>query len=150
MLAELTLEEEGGGKKNLGVDEREDGAPTHSKSACAPRRAAAHLAHVRQYGRRLAVAKRHVYEAVVRHRAHGRDGRSLLPAAHRSRRHKEAGVLAIVRARHPLPARVVPEGLPLRREVAEARRDAEEEGVVLLEDLRRHLGNGRALLRRVH
>lgn len=72
---------------------------------------------------------------MVRQRAQRANDRALLPAALRARRHKDAGVLAPVAAARPLPARLVPERLPLRGEVAVASGDPEQEAVVLLECL---------------
>ena len=73
---------------------------------------------------------------MVRKGAHGRQRRALLAAALGGGRDEEAGVLAVVGARLPLLARVVPKGLPLVGQVAEAGRDPEEEGVILFELLR--------------
>ena len=55
--------------------------------------------------------------------------RRFLPAALGGGADEDAGVLAPVAARLPLCARVVPEGFPLRGEVAVAGGDAEEEAV---------------------
>ena len=70
---------------------------------------------------------------MVGHGAHGGDDGALLAAAHGGGADEDAGVFAPVGAAGPLRARVVPEGLPLGGEVAVARGDAEEEGVVLFE-----------------
>ena len=82
--------------------------------------------------------------------AHGRQGRALLAAALRGGRDEEADVLAVIPARLPLLARLVPKGLPLGREVAVARRDPEQEGVVGRELVRGDEGDRGRLARRVH
>ena len=87
---------------------------------------------------------------MVRERAHGRQRRALLPPALRGRRDEEAGVLAVVAARLPLLARVVPKGLPLGGQVAVARRDPEQEGVVLFELVRGDEGDRGRLAGCVH
>ena len=86
----------------------------------------------------------------MRKGAHDRQGRALLAAALRGRRDEEAGVLAVVAARLPLLARLVPKGLPLGGQVAVAGRDAEEEGVVLFELVRGDEGDRGRLAGRVH
>ena len=87
---------------------------------------------------------------MVGHGAHGRDGGALLAAAHGRGADEEAGVLAPVGAAGPLRAGVVPEGLPLRGEVAVARGDAEEEGVVFFERARVDVRDGGAFGGGVH
>lgn len=82
--------------------------------------------------------------------AHGRQGGALLAAALRGRRDEEADVLAVVTPRLPLLARLVPKGLPLRGEVAVARRDPEQEGVVGGQLVRGDEGDRGRLARRVH
>ena len=66
--------------------------------------------------------------------AQRRNRGALLPTARRGRADKEAGILAPQGALHPQLAGLVPEGLPLGREVAVAGRNAEEKGIVLLEN----------------
>ena len=87
---------------------------------------------------------------MMRQRAHGRNGRALLPPALRPRRHEHARILAPVAARAPLLAGLVPEGFPLRGEVAVAGGDAEEEGVVAFELVRGDCGDGGGFGGRVH
>lgn len=123
---------------------------THGESSRTPRRPTTNLLKVRQRRERRGVTQRHVDHAVVREGAHGRQRRALLPAALRGRRDEEADVLAVEAARLPLLARLVPEGPPLGREVAEAGRDAEEEGVVFLELVGGDDGDGGRLAGGVH
>ena len=73
---------------------------------------------------------------MVHKRAHGVHGRALLPATLCGRADKHTRVLAPVRAVLPLAAGLVPEDLPLGREIAVAGGDAKEDGVVSLEGLR--------------
>ena len=87
---------------------------------------------------------------MVRKGAHGRQRRALLAAALGGRRDEDADVLAVVAARLPLLAGLVPKGLPLGGEVAVAGRDAEEEGVVFLELVRGDEGDGGRLAGCVH
>lgn len=89
-----------------------------------------HLGEVGELGEGVLVAKGHVDDAVVGECGQGRQGGGLLAAAQAARADEEAGHLAVVAARLPLAARLVPEGLPLRREVAVPRGDADEEAVV--------------------
>lgn len=97
----------------------------------APGGASVDLGQVGQLGKGLGVAQGHVDDAVVGQRRHGGEGGGLLAAAGRGRGDEQAGVLAVEGARLPLAARVVPKGLPLRGEVAVARGDANQKGVVL-------------------
>lgn len=88
---------------------------------------------------------------MMRERAHRRDARRLLAAAHAGRRDEEAGVLAPEGAAHPLAAGPVPEGLELRGKVAVPRRDAEQERVELFQFGRVVQGlDGRVFGGRVH
>lgn len=80
------------------------------------------------------VAKRNVDNAVVGESAHGSESSALLSTALGAGGNKEAGVLAPEATGLPLAAGAVPEGPPLRGEVAVAGGDAHEEGIVLLED----------------
>ena len=83
--------------------------------------------------------------------AHGGHSGALLATALGRGADEQTRVLAPEAARLPLLARVVPEGPPLRGEVAVARRDAHQEGVVLLEGRGvGHLGDRAVLFRRVH
>lgn len=90
-----------------------------------------HLAQVGQLAKGLGVAQRHVADAMVGQRRHRRDGRGLLATTGAGGADEEAGELAVEGAGLPLAAGAVPEGLPLRGEVAVARGNAEEEAVVL-------------------
>ena len=65
----------------------------------------------------------------------GDDG-GFLPTSRRGRGHEDAGELAPVASGLPLPAGGIPERLPLRREIAVASRDAQQEGVVAFKDFR--------------
>jgi hypothetical protein len=69
----------------------------------------------------------------MRQGAEARDESALLAAALAAGADEHAGVLAPEGARGPLLARLVPEGLELRREVSVAGRDAKEDAVELLE-----------------
>lgn len=126
------------------------GRATYSKGTRTPRTSTPDLAQVAQNGEGGLVSQGYVDHAVVGHGAHGCDGRALLSPAHGRRADEDAGVFAPVGAAGPLRAGVVPEGLPLRGEVAVARGDAEEEGVVLFERDRVDGGNRGALGWGVH
>lgn len=80
------------------------------------------------------VPERDIDEAVVRERAHGRNRSALLSTALGRSANEDTSILAPVFTLLPLSTSLVPEGFPLRGEVAVAGRDAEEDGVVLLED----------------
>ena len=109
------------------------GAVAGGEGAGAPGGAAADLAHVGELAEAVLVAERHVHDAVVGEGAHGGDGGGLLAAAGGGGADEDAGELAVEAAGGPLATGLVPEGLPLRGEVAEAGRDAHQEAVVLLE-----------------
>jgi hypothetical protein len=66
------------------------------------------------------------------HRGHGSDDRRLLATTHRSSGDEDASVLAPITTRLPDASGLVPERLPLGREVAVTGWDAEEEGIVFL------------------
>ena len=68
---------------------------------------------------------------MVRKSAHSRQRRALLPSSLGGRADEDTDILAVISASLPLLAGLVPESLPLGREVAVTGRDAEEEGVVL-------------------
>lgn len=82
------------------------------------------------------VTERDVDDAVVGESAHGGDASGLLAATDGSSADEETGVLAPERTVLPLATSLVPESLELRGVVAVTGGDTEEEGVVLLEDLR--------------
>ena len=65
--------------------------------------------------------------------AHGRNGSGLLTATKGSGRDEDTNVFTPKATGSPDTARLVPEGLPLRREVAVAGGNTEEDGVVLEE-----------------
>ncbi len=87
---------------------------------------------------------------MVRKGAHGRNRRGLLPSTLGRSRDKDTGVFTPVGARLPLLAGAVPEGFPLGGEVAEAGRDAEEEGVVFSEFSSGDFGDAGVFGGRVH
>ena len=66
--------------------------------------------------------------------AHGSESSALLSTALGAGADEQAGVLAPEATGLPLTAGAVPEGPPLRGEVAVAGGNAQEEGIVLLED----------------
>lgn len=124
---------------------------TYSKGTGTPGRATADLRHVGKDAEGGLVAERHVDHAVVGQRGHGRKHGALLTTAHGGSGDEDTSVLAPVRTRLPLAAGLVPESLPLRREVAVARRDTEEVGIVLLQGGRVIEGRDAAVLgRSVH
>lgn len=100
------------------------------EAARAPGRATVDLGEVGQLAESGGVAQGHVDNAVVGEGGHGGEGGGLLAAAGGGGGDEEPRVLAVEAARLPLTASAVPEGLPLGGEVAEARGDAEQEGVV--------------------
>ena len=118
----------------------------YGKRSSTPGTSTPDLAHIAQDVKGSLVAEGHVDDSVVRERAHRRDDRALLSAAHRGRADEEARVLAPQGALHPQLARLVPEGLPLGREVAVAGGHAEEKGIVLLEHGRVVKGGDAAVL----
>lgn len=79
------------------------------------------------------VAQRHVEEAVVGEGAHGGNGSRLLATTEGTGGDEETGVLAPVATGSPDGAGLVPEGLPLGREVAVAGGNTEQDGIVLEE-----------------
>lgn len=89
------------------------------------------LGQVRQYGHSSLIPKRDIDKTVVGQGAHDRDGGRLLPTAKSACGHKEPGILAPEATRSPNAASLVPEGLPLHREVTEPGWNAKEKGVVL-------------------
>jgi len=92
------------------------------------------LLEVGELGERLGVSQGHVDDAVVSEGGHGREAGRLLAAALGAGGDEEAGKLAPEAAAGPLLASLVPESFPLGRKVAVTGGDANEEGVVLLED----------------
>ena len=89
------------------------------------------------------VAERNVDDAVVSESAHGSKSSALLSTALGAGANEQAGVLAPEATSLPLAAGAVPEGPPLRGEVAVAGGDAHQEGIVLLQDGRvADLGDG--------
>ena len=79
------------------------------------------------------IAKRNIDDAVVGKSTHRSHGGTLLSTAHGRRRDEDTGILVVVAALLPLSAGLVPEGLPLRREVAVSGWDAQQESVILFE-----------------
>lgn len=65
--------------------------------------------------------------------AHGRNGRGLLAATNGTGRDEDTNVFTPEATGGPDTARLVPEGLPLRREGAVTGENTEEDGVVLEE-----------------
>ena len=106
---------------------------THGKSTGTPRSPTPHRGQIGQGRKRRGVTQRHIDHAVVGEGAHRRQRRALLSTALGSGADENANVLAVVAARLPLFARLVPEGFPLIWEITESRRDTEEEGVILFE-----------------
>lgn len=107
------------------------------------------LFQVRQEPEGSLVTEGNEVETVVSESAHGSNGGRLLTTTQGTRGDEQTGILAPVAAGGPDAAGLVPEGLPLGREVAEAGGDAEEDGVVLEQVSR--LSNGvRGLGRGVH
>lgn len=108
---------------------------TYSEGAGSPGATTTDLLDVGEERESGLVAQRYIDHAVVDKGAHGGDDSGLLPASERARGDKGADILAREAARGPDAAGTVPEGLPLGREVAEARGDAEEDRVVVKERL---------------
>lgn len=115
---------------------------THGKGSRAPWASTTDLIRVGQLSKVVLVAKGHIDDAHMGQGGHGGDGSALLSASRRSRRHKETSILAVEATRCPLFTASIPECLPLCREVAISRGDAEEEGIVRGEDVG---GDGRDL-----
>lgn len=89
------------------------------------------LIEVRHAGEDRLVAERHIDEAVVGEGAHGRNRRGLLATAGCAGRHEQAAVLAPVATGGPLTAGLVPESLPLSREVSVPSRNTKEDCIIL-------------------
>lgn len=124
---------------------------TYGEGTSAPSATTTDLAVVAEEVESGLVAEGNVDDTVVRKSAHGSESSALLSTALGSGRDEQARVLAPEAAGLPLLAGVVPEGSPLRGEVAVARGDAHQEGIVLLEDGRvGDLGDGGVLGGSVH
>jgi hypothetical protein len=97
------------------------------------------------------VTKGNVDDSVVSEGAHGSESSALLSTALGAGADEQASVLAPEATALPLLAGVVPEGPPLRGEVAVASGNAHKESIVLLEDRRvGDLGDRGVLGRSVH
>jgi len=127
------------------------------KRAGTPRRSTVRLLEIRDLPERILVAKRNEQDAVVGEGGDRVEHRRFLTTvtpttsveakkkgddkrnapARGAGGHKDAGVLAVVAAARPDAAGLVPERAPLCRVVAVARRDAEQERIVLEQLLRR-------------
>ena len=105
---------------------------SYRESTSAPWTTAANLRQITEQRERSLVAQRHKDDAMVRQRGHGSNGRGLLPTTHRSGGDEYTSVLPPIATLLPDASRLVPERLPLSREVAVAGWDAEKEGIVLL------------------
>lgn len=88
------------------------------------------LGQVGQLGKGVGVAQRDVDDSVVGQGGHGGEGGGLLAATGGSSRDEDTGELAMKATGLPLGTGHVPEGLPLGGEVAETRRDPDQERVV--------------------
>ena len=80
------------------------------------------------------VSKRNVDESMVSEGAHGSESSGLLSSTLGSGGDEETSILAPVQSLSPLLASLVPEGLPLSREVAVTCRYSKEDTIVLLEN----------------
>ena len=107
---------------------------TYGEGTSAPSATATDLAVVTKKVEGGLVAERNVDDAVVGESAHGGESSALLSAALGAGADEQAGVLAPEATGLPLTAGAVPEGPPLRGEVAVAGGDAHEESIVLLEN----------------
>ena len=107
---------------------------TYGEGTSAPSAATADLAVVAEEVECGLVAKRNVDDAVVSKGTHGSESSALLSATLGTGVDEQAGVLAPEATGLPLAAGAVPEGPPLRGEVAVAGGDAHEESIVLLEN----------------
>lgn len=95
------------------------------------------------------VTQRNVDEAVVSESTHGGNDSGLLATTEGTGGNEDTGILAPVAAGGPDGAGLVPEGLPLSREVTVTGGDTEQDGIVLQEVGRLSNGVGR-LGRSVH
>lgn len=126
-----------------------DRCRAYSKSTSTPGATTVDLLEVGQLGKHGLVAERNVDEAVVGKSAHGSNGGGLLATTQGTSGDEQTGILAPVATGGPDAASVVPESLPLCREVTITSRDTEQHSVVFLELFR--VGNGVILLvRSVH
>ena len=94
-----------------------------------------HLLDVAQLGKSVLVAERNEGDAMVSQSAHGVHGGRFLTTAQAAGREEDTGLLAPVATPGPDAARLVPEGLPLGREVAVPGGDAKQDGVIFEECL---------------
>ena len=115
---------------------RHTGAVATGERARAPGGAAADLAQVAEDGEGSGVPERDIDDAVVSEGAHGGNGGGFLTAARGAGADEQASIFAPEATGLPEMAGGVPECLPLGGEVAVTGGDAEEEGVVGLEDVR--------------
>lgn len=104
------------------------------------------LLEVGKEGKGGLVTQRNVNEAVVSESAHGGNDSGLLATTGGTGGNEDTGILAPVAAGGPDGAGLVPEGLPLSREITVTGRDTEQDGIVLQEVGR--LSNGVAGLGR--
>jgi hypothetical protein len=124
---------------------------TYGEGTSAPSATTADLAVVTKEVEGGLVAERNVDDTVVSESAHGSESSALLSTTLGAGADEEAGVLAPEATGLPLTAGAVPEGPPLRGEVAIAGGNAHQEGIVLLEDRRiADLGDGGVLGGSVH
>lgn len=86
------------------------------------------------------VTQRDVEETVVSEGAHGSNGSGLLTTTEGTGGDEKTGILAPVTTSGPDTTGLVPEGLPLGREVTIASRDTEQNGIVLQQSV--GLSNG--------
>lgn len=102
---------------------------TYSEGTSTPGATAVNLVQVAELGEYGLVAQRNVDEAVVSESAHRGKGSRLLTTTLSTGRHEETGVLAPEATSGPNATGLVPEGLPLSREVTVTGRDTEQNSV---------------------
>lgn len=102
---------------------------TYSEGTSTPGATTVNLVQVAQLAEDGLVAQRNVDEAVVSESAHRGKGSGLLTTTLSTGRHEETGVLAPEATSGPDATGLVPEGLPLSREVTVTRRDTEQNSI---------------------
>jgi hypothetical protein len=102
---------------------------TYSEGTSTPGATTVNLVQVAQLGEDGLVAQRNVDEAVVGESAHRGKGSRLLTTTLSTGRHEETGVLAPEATGGPNTTGLVPEGLPLGREVTVTGGDTEQNSV---------------------
>lgn len=112
----------------------------YSEGASTPRATTVDFIQVGQQRKSGLVTQRDEDKTVMGQSAHGRQSGGFLTTTHGASGDENTCVLAPEATGGPDGAGLVPEGLPLRREITVASGDAEEDGIVLQQVLGLHDG----------